>query len=296
MPEINFAPFGQDILKKQTSEAVNRAIWCCIAPYLLRPKSKRMISNLKTTYLAQLVLDLDRIKLKSSDRRIKQMAYEWQSNTRGWIEALVDAPNRSDIDDYEWGLEDSETKTDYLTTYRIVALYLRMIRSIKEEKNNRKKEKIWFSIQNAIFICQSDPLQGYHSADDKIWDALRRYKKSSHLIFGMLQAAANAGTQNKLIPPTLEHVDLLREKGHESVRDGLQYAAYAQRELTSAKPRNTRKPWLLRQEAWMLPKGVGNQDEQIERMFAPLTEQEISYVRNAPERVKRRLRTATTSP
>jgi hypothetical protein len=246
MPEINFVPFGQDILKKRTSEAVNRAIWCCIAPHLLRPKSKRMISNLKATYLAQLVLDLDRIKLKSSDRRIKQMAYEWQSNTLGWIEALVDAPNRSDIDDYEWGLEDSETKTDYLTTYRIVALYLRMIRSIKEEKNNRKKEKIWFSIQNAIFICQSDPLQGYHSADDKIWDALRRYN--------------------------------------------------AQRELTSAKPRNTRKPWLLRQEAWMLPKGVGNQDEQIERMFAPLTEQEISYVRNAPERVKRRLRTATTSP
>ena len=114
------------------------------------------------------------------------------------------------------------------------------------------------------------------------------YKKSSHLIFGMLQAAANDGKRDELILPEFEHVDMLGEKGHLFVRDGLLYAAYAQRKLTSVKPRNAKKAWLSRREAWMLPDGVGNQDEQIGKLFKPLTEPERSYVRDAPERVKKR--------
>ena len=134
MPDIDFTPFGPEILKEQRTDAVDRAIWCCIAPYLLRPKSKQIISNIKATYLAQLVLDLDRVKLTSLDRRIKQKAYEWQSNTLRWIEALVDAPDRTDIKDYEWGQEDPDVKKDYLTTYRIVSLYLRMMYAKKEKE------------------------------------------------------------------------------------------------------------------------------------------------------------------
>ena len=104
----------------------------------------------------------------------------------------------------------------------------------------------------------------------------------------MLQAAANDGLCDKLILPKLEHVDMLTDKGHLFVRDGLLYAAYAQRKLSSLKPRNTKKAWLSRREAWMLPEGVRSQNEQIGKLFEPLTEREISYVRDAPERVKKR--------
>ena len=120
MPEIDFTPFEPDILEEQSSGSVDRAIWCCIAPYLLRPKSKRMREKIRTHYLAQLVLDLHnpKKKLAALDRRIKQLAFDVHTDTIGWIQALIDTPATTDIKEYEWAQDDEKTTKDYLTTHQ----------------------------------------------------------------------------------------------------------------------------------------------------------------------------------
>ena len=94
-------------------------------------------------------------------------------------------------------------------------------------------------------MCLGDPLRDYHSGENKIRDALTKYKKSAHFIFGMLQAAANDGNRSALLVPERKHLELLGKRGHQFVRDGLRYAAYAQYKITSAKLRNRGKGWLL---------------------------------------------------
>ena len=178
---------------------MDRAIWCCIAPYLLYPRSRNPRERAKTSYLAQLLLDLYGIsKLPTRDRWINEQTFKLH-DTIGWIRALVDAPSKTDIRDFAWGQKNKETRSDYLTTHRVIALCLRL-------EHNRDKD-IWFSIENAKIICQSEPLKDYHSGRNKIDDALRYYKKSSHLIFGMLQAAANDGNHSALRVPERKHVN-----------------------------------------------------------------------------------------
>jgi hypothetical protein len=166
MPEINFTPFGQDILEEQPSEAVNRAIWCCIAPYILRPRHKIMIENVRSLYLAKLLLDLDGFP-KKEQTRYRRIIEDTRNihDLVGWIRALINAPPGKDVRDIDWGGKRKLVRRDYLTVHRIVSLYLRMER-------HRDKD-VWLSMKNARKICQSDPMQDRHSGKNKIEDALR---------------------------------------------------------------------------------------------------------------------------
>ena len=196
----------------------------------------------------------------------------------GWIRALVDAPPREDVRDIDWGGKRKLVRRDYLTVHRIISLYLRMER-------HRDKDA-WLSMKSARKICQSDPMQDRHSGKNKIEDALRDYKKSSSLIFGMLQASANDGNRTTLLVPQRVHLEALCEKGHEYVREGLRYAAYAQRILITAKPRNTNKPWLSRRDCWTLPDVTTFEQEEIRALLQPLTEQEKSCLAKGRARKK----------
>ena len=288
MPEIDFSPFGPDIVKGQRSDVVNRAIWCCIAPYILYPQHRIPRENVRTFYLAKILIDLDGLpkkKLQARDRRIIEDTRKLH-DLMGWIRALIDAPSSTDVRDFEWGRKNELTRNDYLTVHRVILLYLRMQRNPDKD--------VWLSMENAKIICQSEPLQDRHSGRNKIDAALRDYKKSSSLIFGMLQALANDGIRTALLVPQRTHVEALCEKGHEYVQDGLRYATYAQRVLTTAKPRNSKKAWLSKGTGWMLPDMPAFEQEEIGKLLQPLTEQEKSYVRNAPERIKKR--SATPRP
>ena len=88
MPEIDFIPFEPDILKEQSSQAVDRAIWCCIAPYILYPRHRTPRENIRTFYLAKILLDLDEIpkkRLQARDRRIIEDTRKLHDLV-GWIQ------------------------------------------------------------------------------------------------------------------------------------------------------------------------------------------------------------------
>lgn len=270
MVAMTFKPFNKTLFKGRPTEYHKRAMWACIAPYLIsldrpgkeeRPKidirgqiqkqskPSRIRWRIRSVYLARFLLFADdgnsRTPRKGNgpnpSKNIIASILHSQPLME-WISDLIDAPSNKSLK-IRW----RNSSKDLLTVFKIASVYLRMQAS--------DDERARWSLESAKRICRAPISKGdWWRSKRYIGKALRRHRASTHIIFGMIQAILEKEAEGGPLPvANTKHVKELRLRGWKYVTTGVQYAAYAQDRLTTTVPRHARESWLNPDQLWCLP-------------------------------------------
>lgn len=310
MVAMTFKPFNKTLFKGRPTEYQKRAMWACIAPYLIsrdkpgkeqqpkidsrghirqQSKPSRVRWRIRSVYLGRFLLFTDNAnegtlrkgKGSNSSRDIRASILRSQPLLE-WISDLIDAPSKNNLR-IRW----RKSSKDLLTVFKVVSVYLRMQAS--------DDERVRWSLDRAKRICREPSTEGdWWKYKRYIDDALTRHRASAHIIFGMIQAILEKEAQGgPLSVAKTKHVKELRLRGWRYVTTGIQYAAYAQDRLTTAVPKHASGSWLKPDELWCLPSFAKR--KQIPKIrLDKLTKAEISCLQK-PRAAKNSKRTASTN-
>ena len=301
MVSITFKPFQERLFQARQTQSHKRAIWACIAPYLLskdkppsrqpepkfdiRGKTRKQSKptkfrwRLRSVYLGEFLLFASNAKTRTprntpeqskglrekkdnSIRKIYALALDSQP-LEDWIFDLIHAPSKRSLK-ATW----RKSARDLIIVFKVVSVYLRMDAS--------QEEVVRSSLGNAKRICRAPSRKGdWWKTKRYIERALSRHKASAHIIFGMLQAIIETNAKGGSLPVAkVKHVDELRLAGWKYVTRGIQYATYAQDRLTTLQPKHASGSWLKREELWCLPK-FAEPERKPKIRLDKLTESEI---------------------
>lgn len=188
MVTMTFKPFSENLFKGRPSEYHKRAMWACIAPYLISPdrpgkeqkpkidirgqiwkqsKLSRIRWRIRSVYLGRLLLFVD--DRPNLSKNIIASILRSQPLME-WISDLIDAPSNKGLK-IRW----RKSSKDLLTVFKIVSVYLRMQASADDRAR--------WSLESAKRICRAPSSKGdWWKSKRYIGKALRRHRASTHII------------------------------------------------------------------------------------------------------------------